>query len=390
MKNKKKIIVLALEVIILGSILVGCANDKPVKTELTKEKTVVTTEPEIGKSKEIEQGERINEIEKTKQAERAMESETNTETELKTQVKAETEVVEKGFDAAMNVKNLDLSDYEKQAVEVVRKSSTYDLSADSLCMTADYDHDGKEETFVLVSKGYDEEWNTFGEAELFYVEDDYSPKKLSDLDEDYLLDVLDTQYVYESEEDGNTYLLLRRYQGLVEKTAVLYIQGQEIVSKSLDYLGSYQCFFVDEQGRICIVQSAYDMLYEDDMWTGHTWKNYPGKMIDGEFISSVATEITADDLYNYANGKEIFDKVAGVEGLLGYQILNREERFIHINIAVKENDSVRFLNYTYSIDESNQLVLSSDYHEGTYLKAFPYDKEDDNNFCDKMIQAFQD
>lgn len=277
------------------------------------------------------------------------------------------------MEGSMRMECNSLTAYEQQAALVVREHSTLDTSSSLLCMTADYDQDNQEETFIVIGD-YDEEWQAFYSAELYYVEDNCDIQTVSEA----IDDISGNQEIYKSPEDNRVYLLLDSNYATGYNTTVCYVEQGAIRMNPLDY-GIY----IDSAGTPAAVQSAYSMEYdiESDFWIGHTWNTYPGTIKDGAFSCIPAVPITENDLSVYTNGKELLDslKSSHPDGI--FQILKRGENLIHINVAEVDEGFIHFSCYSYVMEQQELHPCNSpERSEGYYLCSYPCESATENSF----------
>lgn len=128
--------------------------------------------------------------------------------------------------------------------------------------------------------------------------------------------------------------------------------------------------FTQGSNDFTVTNSAYDLIYMDEMYSGHTWKNYYFYVDEKGFHEYVAKEIPESEFEEYSNANEIkkeIEEAYKTKGKLKLNYLQRENGLLHINIVQEENDSIVYHYKTYQI-KGNQLEFVEE-GDGSYVAA---------------------
>ena len=108
-----------------------------------------------------------------------------------------------------------------------------------------------------------------------------------------------------------------------------------------------------------VYPDAYDNVYMDDSWSGHTRKAYYLKWTGNGFEEYTAKEISIDELKKYDDSESILTRIKES----GYEITTiylRSNGILNINVAQDFNSGRNYENVTLKIEDGRVYVVSTD------------------------------
>ena len=284
---------------------------------------------------------------------------------------------------------------ENEFVKTVKECETSKENCSSLTYAADYDGNGTIEAFVVIGDDdYEKEMNRFDGESLWFVDSRHKAVKLMESLPD---NARMQQYM---KKGNNIYLFFVHYGHAIVRsweTPVYTVQNNQpvCVEESLSYTYKY----INKYGQIMVEQNAYDHfydgIYEDggepfSFWTGHTWKYYPFRLIDGRLVEMGACELTAEAVEDISPLPiSVQKELRGDEEhpVVAVQYLLRDNGDLNINYVSGRSygtDELDFSNVTLRLNETNQWVESDD-NGGTYMINFSEGKGwDFRDYLDKL------
>lgn len=226
----------------------------------------------------------------------------------------------------------------------------------------DYDYDGNKEAFIVTEESSDQQTLWFA-----------SDKEVKQLITDTMLYVSKKQGICKVSDNQKLFVIEKSGGGSGSWSNCLYVKNSKAyaVKKSGEKL-------VHISGKdFKIHPSEYDLFFDGEISTGHTWKAYYLKWTGSKFEQYIGKEISQAKLKTYKNGSNYLQKITEVGYSIG-KIYYRKNGIININVYMKDGYSVSYDNVTLKVngnqvklviqDKSGNNIVAKSGYGGVYKK----------------------
>lgn len=250
---------------------------------------------------------------------------------------------------------------ENGYVQAVRTAGDYSGSTVSYTYAKDYDGDGSTDAFVAIGNVEEAQF----EGDIWFVGGDGQTQLL----EEYVSMEPGQEYL----SFGNReYFLLSYNRANSMRTDVYTVEGGAPVNE-LPYTGGKS---LDEEGNLICMIDAYDADYmvPENLFTGHTVKGYTFVLKDGSFSEVPAQEVTEEAVSGMADFPVIWERLLE-DGFAAYerQYILRENGELNVNLALAEDEEIRFCYYTWRLNEEKSAWEFVEQGDGYYLLSVDQD-----------------
>ena len=150
---------------------------------------------------------------------------------------------------------------------------------------------------------------------------------------------------------GNREYFLLSYNRANSMQTDVYTVEDGAPVNELPYAGAKS---LDEDGNLICMIDAYDADYmvPENLFTGHTVKGYTFVLKDGSFYEVSAREVTEETVFGMADFSVIQERLLE-DGFTAYdrQYISRENGELNVNLALAEDEEIRFCYYTWRLNE---------------------------------------
>lgn len=216
---------------------------------------------------------------------------------------------------------------------------------------ADFDGDGEKEMFAVTGA-----WASEGTSQIWFA----SPEEttcLMDDGEGYSALWQDEECVYTVNSSQKLFLVTCGTMGDSFFSKCYYVadkKAREVV------VGAYLEQIAGED--FAVYSDAYDRVYIDGSWSGHTRKAYYLKWMGDGFEEYAAKEITVDAFEGYNGAGDILEQIKES----GYEVRSiylRDNGLLHINIAQAFDTGWNYENVTLQPQGGRMYVVGTDFSQ---------------------------